>query len=148
MAKYLLNPGAVRVSVEARMPVFHMLPDEATSIADYFSAVFLDDSLDRYDSNFTPSETRRGQELYGQLGCQACHQLGTKGGYVGPELSASGARLKPGWIAAWLSKPQFYKPDTLQPDYGLSSVDARALTAYLSSLGRSEAPRARGRKAP
>ena len=33
---YLLNPGAVRVSVEARMPVFHMLPDEAKTIADYF----------------------------------------------------------------------------------------------------------------
>ncbi len=29
VAKYLINPGAVRVSVEARMPVFHMLPDEA-----------------------------------------------------------------------------------------------------------------------
>lgn len=148
IAKYLLNPGAVRVSVEARMPVFHMLSDEAKSIADYFSAVFLDDSLDKYDTNFTPSETRRGQELYGQLGCQACHQLGTKGGYVGPELSASGVRLKPGWIAAWLSKPQTYKPDTLQPDYGLSSADARALTAYLSSLGRSDAAKARGGNAP
>ncbi len=148
VAKYLLNPGAVRVSVEARMPVFHMLPDEAKSIADYFSTVFLDDSLDQYDANFTPSETRGGQELYGQLGCRACHQLGMKGGYVGPELSASGVRLKPGWIAAWLSKPQTYKPDTLQPDYGLSSADARALTAYLSSLGRSDAAKARRGDAP
>ena len=130
------------------MPVFHMLPDEAKSTADYLSAVFLDDSLDKYDTTFTPSETRRGQELYGQLGCQACHQLGTKGGYVGPELSASGVRLKPGWIAAWLSKPQTYKPDTLQPDYGLSSADARALTAYLSSLGRSDAAKARAGNAP
>ena len=130
------------------MPVFRMLPDEAKSIADYFSAVFLDDSLDQYDTNFTPSETRRGQELYEQLGCRACHQLGTQGGYVGPELSTTGVRLKPGWIAAWLSKPQAYKPDTLQPDYGLSSADARALTAYLSSLGRSDAAQARGGNAP
>lgn len=137
LAKYLINPGAVRVSVEARMPVFHMLPDEAKLIADYFSTVFLDDSLDQYDTNFTSAEKRRGQELYGQLGCQACHQLGLKGGYVGPELSTSGVRLKPGWICAWLSKPQTYHPDTLQTDYGLSSADARALTAYLSSLGRS-----------
>ncbi len=144
VAKYLLNPGAVRVSVEARMPVFHMLPEEATSIADYFSTVFLDDSIEQYDTNFTAAETRRGEELYGQLGCEACHQLGTKGGYVGPELSASGARLKAGWIAAWLSTPQRYKPDTLQPDYGLSSTDVRALTAYLSSLGRRDAAKARG----
>jgi cytochrome c2 len=148
IAKYLLNPGAVRVSVEARMPVFHMLPDEARSIADYLSAVFLDDSLDQYDTAFTPAETRRGQQLYAQLGCQACHQLGTQGGYVGPELSASGTRLKPGWIAAWLSKPETYKPDTLQPDYGFSSADARALTAYLSSLGRSAAGQLPGRSGP
>ena len=137
LAKYLLNPGAVRVSVEARMPVFHMLPDEAKTIADYLSTVFLDDSMERYDTNFTAAETRRGQELYRQLGCQACHQLGVQGGYVGPELSTTGARLKPGWIGAWLENPQSYKPGTLQPNYALPSADARALTAYLSSLGRS-----------
>jgi cytochrome c2 len=134
--KYLLNPGAVRVSVEARMPVFHMRPDEARIIADYFSSVFLDDSLDQSETRFTTADARRGEELYGQLGCRGCHQIGTTGGYVGPELSSTGVRLKAGWIAAWLSTPRNYKPDTLQPDYGLSSGDARALTAYLSGLGR------------
>ena len=143
LEKYLLNPGAVRVSVEARMPVFEMLPDEAKTIADYLSMVFLDDNLEPYDTNFTAAETRRGEELYEQLGCRACHQLGTTGGYVGPELSTTGARLKPGWIAAWLLRPQTYKPDTLQPDYGLSSADGRALAAYLGSLGRGSAARAR-----
>ena len=86
-----------------------MQPDEANALADYLSTVFLDDSIEGYDMNFTAAEARRGQELYGQLGCPACHQLGTKGGYVGPELSATGARLKPGWIAAWLIKPSAYK---------------------------------------
>jgi cytochrome c2 len=133
LEKYLLNPGAVRVSVEARMPVFHMLPAEATTIANYLSTVFLDDELEGYDARFTTVDTRRGQELYEQLGCRACHQLGTTGGYVGPELSTTRTRLKPGWIAAWLKIPQAFKPGTLQPDYGLSSADARALTAYLSS---------------
>jgi len=148
VAKYLINPGAVRVSVEARMPVFHMLPDEAKTIADYLSVVFLDDSFEQYDTRFTAEEARRGQDLYGKLGCQACHQLGTKGGYVGPELSTTGTRLKPGWIAAWLSTPQTYKPGTLQPDYGLSGADARALTAYLTSLGRNDAAKARGGTTP
>ena len=138
----------MRVSVEARMPVFHMLPDEAKTIADHLSTVFLDDRVEQYDTHFTPAEARRGQELYLQLGCQACHQLGTKGGYVGPELSATGARLKPGWTAAWLSTPQTYKPGTLQPDYGLSSADARALTAYLDGLGRGDTAKARGGHAP
>jgi cytochrome c2 len=142
IAQYLLNPGAVRVSVEARMPVFHMLPDEARTIADYMATVLLVDALDRYDATFTTADVRRGQELYGQLGCDACHQRGTVGGYVGPELSNTGARLRPGWIAAWLVNPERYKPGTLQPDYGLSPADARALTAYLSSLGARARPSA------
>ncbi len=57
---YLLNPGAVRVSVEARMPVFHMLPDEARTIADYASLVFLDDAFDAYDARFTPADVQTG----------------------------------------------------------------------------------------
>jgi cytochrome c2 len=134
---YLQNPGAVRVSVEARMPVFHMLPEEARVIADYFSTVLLDDGLERYDANVTAAEARRGGQLYRELGCSACHQIGVTGGYVGPELSQTGRRLKPGWIAAFLTSPNRYKPGTLQPDYGLSNADARALTAYVSSLGAS-----------
>jgi mono/diheme cytochrome c family protein len=135
IASYLLNPGAVRVSVEARMPVFHMLKTEADTIADYFTMVFRDDSVDRYDTNFTPAEARRGAELYAQLGCTGCHQVGLQGGYVGPDLSNAGRRLMPGWTAAWLTSPETYKPGTLQPDYGLSEADVRALTAYLATLG-------------
>ncbi len=146
---YLLNPGAVRVSVEARMPMFHMLPEEATAIADYASTVFLDDSLDRYDSRFTAAEVRRGQDLFGSLGCIGCHQIGTTGGYVGPDLSNTGKRLKPGWIAAWLTDPQRAKPGTIQPNYGLSQADVRALTAFLAQIGTAastppEAASARG----
>jgi cytochrome c2 len=132
---YLLNPGAVRVSVEARMPHFHMLPEEAKTIADYAAEVFLDDRMDRYDTHFTRAEVGRGEQLYKQLGCVGCHQLGLQGGYVGPDLTNTGRRLRPGWTDAWLRAPERYKPGTLQPDYGLSETDGRALTAYLSSLG-------------
>lgn len=144
ISKYLLNPGAVRVSVEARMPFFHMLPDEATTIADYMTSVLLDDTLDRYDATFSEADLQRGQDLYAQLGCVGCHQLGTVGGYVGPVLSDVGDRLRPGWIAAWLANPERYKPGTLQPDYGLSAADARALTAYLSSLVDGGRPKSAG----
>ncbi len=137
---YMLNPGAVRVSVEARMPVFHMTKEEATTIADYAGEVFLDDELDRYEAHFTADEARRGEQLYRQLGCVGCHQLNLQGGYVGPDLSNTGNRLRPGWIAAWLRTPNKYKPGTLQPDYGLSAADARAVTAYLSTLGASAKP--------
>jgi cytochrome c2 len=131
---YLLNPGADRVSVEARMPVFHMTPDEARTIADYASTVFVDDAVDRLDTRFDAEDVRRGQERFGQLGCAACHQVGLKGGYVGPDLSNTGKRLTAGWVATWLSNPQRQKPGTLDPNYGLPSPDIRSLTAYLMSL--------------
>lgn len=73
------------------------------------------------------------------MGCSACHQLGVTGGYVGPELSHTGDRLKPGWLAAFLAAPERYKPGTLQPDYGVWNVDVRALTAYLSGLHGTDA---------
>jgi cytochrome c2/cytochrome c5 len=144
LVEYLQNPGAVRVSVEARMPVFHMLPEEAKTIADYAGEVFRDDELDRYDARFTPAEARRGEQLYRQLGCVGCHQLDTVGGYVGPDLSNTGKRLRPGWTSSWLLAPERFKPGTLQPDYGLSALDARALTAYLSGLGAGRAAVAAG----
>ncbi len=135
IATYLMNPGAVRVSLEARMPVFHLLGSEADTIAAFADAVFRDDSLDRYDDRFTPDEMKHGAELWGRIGCGACHQVAGQGGYVGPDLSNAGRRLKPGWTSAWLASPGKYKPGTLQPDYGMSPADLRALTAYVSSLG-------------
>jgi len=135
LVRYLLNPGAVRVSIEARMPVFHMLPEEARTFADYAAGTFVDDRLDAYDARFTGIEVRRGAELYRQLGCVGCHQLNLQGGYVGPDLSNAGMRLRPGWTAAFLQDPGREKPGTLQPDYGLSPTDTRALTAYVSGLG-------------
>ena len=76
----------------------------------------------------------RGKQLFAAHGCAACHIAGEKGGYVGPELNGSAARLKPGWAVAWLMAPQRWKPGTLEPDRGLSRPDAEALAAYVLSL--------------
>jgi mono/diheme cytochrome c family protein len=134
---YLQNPSAVRVSVEERMPHFNMTKAEATTLADYLSTVFVDDALEQP----LPAEADgvlRGRQLYERLGCRGCHIIGGQGGYVGPDLSDSGRRLKPGWVAAWLQEPEEWKPGTLQPDYGLKPEEARALTAYVMSLTTAE----------
>ena len=46
--------------------------------------------------------------------------------------------LKSGWIFKWLLNPQLYKPDTIEPNHGFSEDEARALTAYLSSLKQAD----------
>jgi mono/diheme cytochrome c family protein len=131
---YLLNPGAVRVSVEARMPHFHMSAAEAKALATFMSMAFVDDALEAPITSDSEA-ARQGQQLFEKLGCRGCHIVGGQGGYVGPDLSESGRRLKPGWTQAWLLEPEKWKPGTLQPDYGLKPEEARALTAYLMSLG-------------
>ena len=135
LVAYLLNPGAVRVSVEARMPVFHMTPEEAKTITDYVSTVFIDDDIDGRAGAAARGDARRGQERFRELGCVGCHQVGLNGGYVGPDLSKTGKRLEAGWVATWLANPQRQKPGTIDPNYGLSAPDVDDLTAYLMSLG-------------
>jgi cytochrome c2 len=141
LVSYLQLPSAVRVSVEARMPNFHMTREEAQVIADYFAAVFADDTLERRFAADTET-ARRGQGLFQRLGCRACHMVGGTGGYVGPDLSDTSRRLKPGWIDAWLSDPARWKPGTLQPNYGLKTEEVRALTAYLMTLSTDRGGRA------
>lgn len=133
LVSYLQLPSAVRVSLEERMPQFNMTREEAQLLADYFADVFVDDSLER-PSPPGPEAARRGEQLFQTLGCRSCHMLGGTGGYVGPDLSDSGRRLKAGWIESWLSDPEQWKPGTLQPNYGLKREEASALTAYLMTL--------------
>lgn len=120
------------------MPDFRMTNEEAQTLADYLSSVFVDDSLER-PRHPDPEAARQGEQLFATLGCRACHMIGGRGGYVGPDLSDTGRRLKPGWIEAWLSAPGKWKPGTLQPDYGLKTQEASALTAYLMTLSESGA---------
>jgi mono/diheme cytochrome c family protein len=117
-----------------------MTPEEAKTIADYFSTVFVDDQIDGRAAGLEQADARRGQQRFGDLGCVGCHQVDTHGGYVGPDLSKTGKRLKPGWVVTWLSDPERQKPGTIDPNYGLSATDIRDLTAYLMSLGAAPAP--------
>jgi cytochrome c2 len=139
LLKYLKKPYAVRPMVTPRMPRFRMTDDEAMYMTDYIKTVFVDDSIpEDFEKQFLPGDIDRGKGLFEEKGCISCHILGKDGGYVGPELNYVGSRLKPGWIFTWLLNPQLYKPDTIEPNYGFSEGEARALTAYLSSLKQKE----------
>lgn len=137
LAAFLREPGAVRVSLDVRMPRMHMTEHEVAVLADYARRILIDDRL----ATWTPpaaGEERTGAVLYERLGCRACHTIARVGGYVGPDLTAVGRRLEPGWIAAWLAAPSRWKPGTLQPDYGLRPDQVTALTAYLMTLTHGE----------
>ena len=131
--RFVQKPYTVRVGLPERMPQLNLTPEEAHTLADHFSRVMVDDALE-LSVPADAAAVARGQQLYARHGCVACHIAGEAGGYVGPELNGSGARLRPGWVVAWLMAPQKWKPGTLEPEHGLSRADADALAAYVLSL--------------
>ena len=137
---FLREPSAVRVGLEVRMPRMNISEEDAAAFADFAARVLVDDRLDAWVAP-PPAAVRDGAAAYDRLGCRGCHQIAGTGGYVGPDLTKVGRRLRPGWIAAWIAAPARWKADTVQPDYGLSEADVSALTAYLMTLRGEARPR-------
>jgi sulfur oxidation c-type cytochrome SoxX len=133
LERFIAKPHAVRVALPERMPHLNVLPAEARTLAAYLSTVMVDDALEKPVPT-DAATVARGKELFDRHGCVACHIVGDKGGYVGPDLNGSGARLKPGWTVAWLLEPERFKPGSLQPDDLLTRAEAEALAAYVLSL--------------
>ena len=134
--RYFKLPYSLRPIMEERMPNLFISEDEVETLTDYFYTVLVDDSIfigNDWDNSAAAIE--RGQGLFREkYGCQSCHILGGKGGYVGPPLDDTGNRLQPGWIYRWLMNPQKYKPGTMEPRTGMTEAEAKDLTAYLMSL--------------
>ncbi len=134
--EYFRIPYSIRPIQAERMPNLFISGDEVKTLANYFYTVLLDDSLDVPGIPLGDADAiEKGRVLYWEkYGCQSCHQIGSKGGYVGPLLDRSGERLKPGWIVRWLLDPQRYKPGTIEPKSGMTLEEAKKVAAYLMTL--------------
>ncbi len=86
-----------------------------------------------------------GEILLGEMNCVACHEAAPAvkerlASRQSPRLGASGVRVTPQWLRAFLENPQAESPGTLMPDmlHGLAPAEkaatAEALTHYLVSL--------------
>ncbi len=131
---YFKIPYSLRPILTERMPNLFVSDSEIKVMGDYMERVFIADSLER-EINVDEAKIAKGKFFYyGKFGCQACHQINLKGGYVGPALDKVGARLKQGWIFSWLKNPQAFKPESIEPNNNLTDEEAEALTAYLMTL--------------
>lgn len=99
---------------------------------------------------------RTGRLLAAQYNCRGCHRIEDTGGgiaehlerktQVPPALMGEGARVQPSWLVQFFQRPTTVRPSLRirMPDYGLSAVSARALTAYfavLSGVSMTDEPR-------
>ena len=81
-----------------------------------------------------PDQIVKGKQLYDLKGCKACHQIGTEGGALGPNLTNVGNRLTPGFIFKHLENARKFKADIVEPNYGFTEPERIYLTNYLMTL--------------
>lgn len=68
-------------------------------------------------------------------GCINCHQVGTLGGQVGPNLTNIGARRDRAYLYRWVRNPQAIKPGTVMPAFPqIPSAQYDDLITFLTEL--------------
>lgn len=137
--RYLKLPYTIRPALTVRMPIFNLTDQEAGILADGIAGTFRDARIDSIAPlAMGASEVAAGRALFERGGCKSCHQVGSAGGYVGPSFTGGtpiAQTLRPGWIVRWLENPQAIQPDVLEPRYAFSEDQARALAAYVMTIG-------------
>ena len=131
---YFKIPYSLRPVLTERMPNLFLSDTEIKVIVDYMETTFIADSLNRQVSTDAAKVAAGRGLFFERYGCQSCHQVNAKGGYVGPPLDKVGTRLTPGWVFHWLKNPQGLKPLTIEPNNNLTDGEAEAITAYLMTL--------------
>ncbi|HSP34473.1 MAG TPA: c-type cytochrome, partial [Thermoanaerobaculia bacterium] len=136
LAKYLVLPYSIRPILPERMPVMKITQPEAEKLADAIETWYVDPNIpdDPYAGHpDADRDAAEGARLYTTLGCRSCHINGGTGGYYGPPLTDTHARLKSGWVYRFLQNPQRWRADVRCPNFGLTDTDALRLTAYLET---------------
>ena len=132
---YFEIPYTLRPILTERMPNLFLQESEMVYMSDYISMVFVNDEIDGVEIQMNEEAIHQGKKLVNDIyGCVSCHQVDGKGGYVGPPFNETGKRSKPGWIYSWIKNPQKYRPDTIDPNAGLTDEEAKQITAYILNL--------------
>lgn len=93
----------------------------------------------------TGGDPDKGRSAIGRYGCGSCHEIpgiGSARGTVGPPLGRVAARTylagrlanSPANMMQWIQHPQHVEPGTAMPEMGVSTGEARDITAFLYTL--------------
>jgi cbb3-type cytochrome oxidase cytochrome c subunit len=108
-------------------------------------ALALSGSLAQAQMNVDPALAKRGQKVFVNRGCNACHTVGKAGKMAGPDLAGVTVRRSEDWLKRWLKDPTaFYGADSIadamvveyknvkMPNLKLSDSEISAITNYLA----------------
>jgi len=132
MAEWILNP--TQLSPQANMPsMLHGASADADArmIAAFLGSLKSSDSFPAVKVDVATAE--KGQKLFTQLNCAACHTTAGDPTAEG-KVTLRQVRWKfgqAGLLSAFLSNPQAHYRWNLMPNFGLKSDEAAALSAFL-----------------
>jgi mono/diheme cytochrome c family protein len=147
LVRWIVNPHTFRP--RTRMPNFLLNDAQATQIAAFLLASTKDSSAAWLAEHPAPDVPRdpgmvaRGKALVDTVGCRACHALsaGEVAGQLGankdiaPNLAAIAEKTDERWLYHWVKNPRGYSDIARMPSLRLTDDEARAVTAYLLTLG-------------
>lgn len=130
---FLQRPNPVRPLLK-QMPKFNLSEEEAKLAVEFIETVLVSDEITPLDIKIDESLVEKGKELFYAKGCNTCHTVGNKGGIVGPNLNQAGTRLETGYIMFHIMDPQKANPGAVEPNFGLTEVEATSITHFLMTL--------------
>ena len=143
----------IRPWLTVRMPTFNLSTAEKNAIVNGFQlgakeATFVETAE---VVKWAPGEREETLKLFTALNCIQCHTQGFNNETpLAPDLRKAGKRLRPTWIAKWISNPQAIMPGTTMPNFfgdnGKEPIEAgyfggdaekqiNGLTKYIIELG-------------
>ncbi|HWP67627.1 MAG TPA: c-type cytochrome [Candidatus Limnocylindria bacterium] len=147
LVRWIRNPHQFRP--RTRMPNFMFDETQATQIAAFLLAATKDSSAAWVSEHPAPDVPRdpqtvaAGKALVDSIGCRACHALAPDevAGQIGankdiaPNLSAVAEKTDARWLYHWVKNPRGFSDIARMPSLRLTDDEARAVTAYLLTLG-------------
>lgn len=132
LTRWLRDPNEVKNGT--RMPNFQFSEPELAEIVSVIKEMKGDPGSASVLANGSLSPVDRGEQLFRQKDCYACHRIGSEGRFIGPNLTWLAMRKSAAWEGEWLQNPPAYKPDTFMPDFHLSTGEIDVLVSYLETL--------------
>lgn len=149
MVRWVTNPHQFRP--HTRMPNFLFNEAEGEAVAAYILAASKEEGEEWLRTHPEPAGidptdaelVEQGRILVNSLGCRGCHGIGPdqtatvigQNKDFAPNLGRIAEKVSARWLYHWLKNPRDYSPVTAMPSLRLSDEEAKAITAYLMTLG-------------